>query len=233
MRLSEPLPRQIDRLLVWAGLGIGEVILSGHSFTRDGEIYQALALERTGSHLTVDVSAARARIESLPWVAKAHITRILPDKLKIEIEERRAAAVWEHKGRAMLVDRSGRVLASLEGEGRLALPRIAGEGAPATVGALLKAIEPFEEITARLEVARRVGERRWTLELAGGTRILLPAEREGEALLRLERHDARAGAAGRLTGMAGQVVDLRQDGVITLSGGAALATAAGRPGSGQ
>ena len=227
-RAVEPLPQQFDRALVAAGLGINEVMVSGHRFTTDSEIYGALGLEHAGSLLRFDVKGARQRIEALPWVRTADVARILPDILTIRIEERRPTAIWEHGERVMLVDQAGRVLANLAG-GRpsaLALTRIAGAGAPRALARLLAALEPHTAILSRLELARRVGERRWTLEFAGGTSVHLPADREGEALLRLAALNERSG----LFDAGAQVIDLRQDGVIAVRVTPATPPAARAPG---
>ena len=181
-----------------------------------------------GSLLRFDVNAARRSDEGLSWVCTADIVRILPDKLRIHIEERHPSAIWEHDGRSVLVDPAGRVLASLapEGTSTLGLTRISGAGAPRALARLVAALEPHTEILSRLEHARRVGERRWTLDLAGGLSVLLPADREGEALLRLARqHEANA-----LLDLGAQVIDLRSDGVIAIRPNSVTAPAARAPG---
>jgi len=219
LRLAEPFPAGVDHILTALGLSIGEVEILGHRFTSDTDVYAALALEAAQSLVTFDVRAARQRIEALPWVLRADIKRVLPGRLRVVIEERQAVAIWMDGGRNRLVDRTGRVLADLSTAERIALPRITGAGAPGAVGALLAAIEPHPQLAVRLVAAHRVGERRWTLELAGGIRVLLPAERTGEALLRLERMQQLTGVLLREE----QTVDLRQDGLIALSGNRDLA----------
>ena len=226
VRIVEPLPQQIDRALVAAGLGVNEVMLSGHRYTTDADIYAALMLDTAGALLRYDVTDARRRIEALPWVRTAQVVRVLPDKLKIHIEERRPTAIWEHDRRTMLVDETGRVLANLAGDRQtaLALTRIAGAGAPRALARLQAAISPHAELTSRLELARRVGERRWTLDLGGGLTIHLPADREGEALLRLARHHEQT----RILDNGAQIIDLRQDGVIAVRANPVMSPAAAR-----
>ena len=42
----------------------------------------------------LDIDAVRAGVETLPWVASAHVRRIWPGRLSIEIEEHEPAARW-------------------------------------------------------------------------------------------------------------------------------------------
>lgn len=197
---------ELDRALVAAGFTIAEVRLAGHRHTGDREIFDALAPYSGGSLLALDVARAQAAIEALPWIERAAIERILPDKLALTVTERTPAAVWIDGGRSVLVDRTGRVLAPVQADlaEALALVRVTGGGAAAAVGELLQALAAAPRIAERVTLAERVGGRRWTLHLTGGLTVHLAADRVGPSLERLAGLLAR-GIAGGTTG----VVDLR------------------------
>ena len=57
---------ELDRLATLLGLGLTQVQLSGHRFTTDTAVFDALELERVRSLYSFDALAARARIEKLP-----------------------------------------------------------------------------------------------------------------------------------------------------------------------
>lgn len=213
VQLADPLPRQIDQLFASSGFSIQEVSVEGHRYTTDAEIYAALALDAASSILRYDVTAARERVESLAWIDTASVSRVLPDRLIVNVTERKPAAVWQQGGRTALIDKTGRVLAYLAGSNLPPLPRVAGLGAPAAIGPLLNALEPHSSLMSKVAIAHRVGDRRWTLELTNGQRIHLPTDREGEALLRL----AHLEATGRILEQSAQAIDLRQPGLIALS----------------
>ena len=83
-----------DEIRALAGLGIDQVTLTGHRFTLDRDIFDALDLANAGSLVTFDAGEARSRIEQLPWVSTAAISRVFPGSLDVRITERRPSALW-------------------------------------------------------------------------------------------------------------------------------------------
>jgi cell division protein FtsQ len=175
---------EIERLAELAGFGLQQVAVKGHRFTPDGDIFDAVGLTRARTLLTFDAGAARERLERLPWVERASIERIIPDRIEVTILERAAFAVWQAEGRTFLIDRSGRVLSAVAPDAMPELPRLAGEGAPSEASALIELLARHPGLRDRVRLAERIGGRRWTLHLAGGGAIELPASAEGEALAR-------------------------------------------------
>jgi cell division protein FtsQ len=209
-------------MLVTAGLGINEIAVSGHRHTLDQDIFRALGAG-SSSLLFFDVGAARQRVEALPWVESASLVRVLPDKLKVEVRERRPAAAWLDGDRVALVDATGRLLAYVATFVPPELPRITGPGAPEAAAELIAALARFPEISARVDVAHRIGLRRWDLELTGGTRVLMAAGPSLASLQRLVELDQET----QVLEQANQVVDLTMSRSIAISE-PAPADAAGR-----
>ena len=111
--------------------------LSGQRFTPDADVFEAIDLPNAGSLLTFDATATRARIEALPWVATATISRVFPGALDVAHHRAPAVALWLHDGREYLDRCPGRVLSALKPGTRVRLPRVAGEGADREAQALL------------------------------------------------------------------------------------------------
>ena len=181
-RQVRPFIDQADRLAELAGLGVERVFLNGHRMTADRDIFDALDLTASRSLLRFDGIAARGRIEQLPWIKSAAITRIFPDSISVEVIERKPFAVWHQSGRDLLIDVTGRVLGAAPPSTRAELPRVSGDGAATEAAALMALISSYPDVGSRLEEAVRVGARRWTLRLKGGPVIELPAGHEAEAL---------------------------------------------------
>lgn len=182
MRPTRPLIEEVDRLAELGGLGITHVFLSGHRMTLDSDIFDALALSDSRSLLRFDGASARTRIERLPWIRTAAISRIFPDTISIAVSEREPFAVWSTPGGDKLIDATGRVLGAAAAGSWQELPRVAGAGAPQRAARLLAELERHDGLSGRVERAVLVGQRRWTLQLDDGTEVRLPAARGGEAL---------------------------------------------------
>jgi cell division protein FtsQ len=182
LRAGGPGLTPLDRLLALAGFSLNQVSLTGQRFTSDDDIYEALDLAHARTVPLFDCRAAQRRIEQLPFIAAASVARVLPDRLEIEVRERTPAAVWQRGEASVLIDATGRVLAAVADNAAVDLPRVTGDGAAAATGELLLLLSHHPALRGELALAERVGERRWTLWLAGGGSILLPAADADAAL---------------------------------------------------
>jgi cell division protein FtsQ len=201
-RSSASIMDRIERLAEVAGFGLMQVAVSGQRYTSDSDIYDALDFARARTLLSFDSGAAQKRIEGLPWVAHASIDRVFPDRLDVRITERAPFAAWHIDGSELLIDSMGRVLGPMPANLTQPLPRIAGAGASTQAAALFAMLREFPVLAQQLAVAERVGRRRWTLRLATGLVIALPAEGEPAAL-------RRAAALMEAGFGAGEEIDLR------------------------
>lgn len=178
---------KLERLARLIGFGIDQVTLSGHRFSYDRDVFDALDLANVRTFAALDTATVKARIERLPWIDTAELTRVFPGRLEIRVTERKPFAVWSRADRHYLIDRTGRVLAAVNGETLPDLPRVAGEGAAADAASFLETIGRYPEVAGRLAEAERVSERRWRLKLDNKARIELPADDEVAALEDLTR----------------------------------------------
>jgi cell division protein FtsQ len=196
--LNSPAPAlaEIERLIELAGFGLTQVSVTGHRYTLDSDIFDAIGFENAHTMLAFDTRAAQDRIERLPWVERASIERVLPDRLEVRISERSPFAVWRRNGRTFLIDASGRVLAAVPPDAMPTLPRVAGDGAAAKAAGLYALLAEHPQLMARVDVAERVGQRRWVLRLVDGGSVQLPAYGEAEAIARwLRAAEARGPGA--------------------------------------
>jgi len=183
---------KLERAARFMGFGVDQVTLSGHHFSFDRDVFDALDLANVRTFSALDTASVKSRIERLPWIDTAEITRVYPGRLDIRVTERKPYALWLRADRNYLIDRTGRVLAAVGGESLPDLPRFSGEGAADGASALLEQLARYPEVKTRFREAERVSERRWRLKLANASVIELPADGEIGALEALARDPALA-----------------------------------------
>lgn len=169
-----------------AGLSVQDVVVSGRARANAEEILAALDLERGSPILSVDMSAARERIESIGWIASAEIARRLPDVIYVRVVERLPLAIWQHDGNSALIDREGKIIQRSGLDAFSEFPLIVGEGAPHKAAQLLDLLRAYPAVANETEAAVRVSNRRWNLRLHNGIDVRLPEKNIATALDRLE-----------------------------------------------
>lgn len=191
---------------------------------------QAVRQRLSGSFFSVDLDRLRAGIEQVPWVRRATIRKVWPNRLEIAIEEHRALAAW---GDGRLVNTFGELftanLAEADEDGPL--PQFIGP-----VGSELQVLERYEALrrwVAPLGLQPRAialsPRLAWSARLDDGTRLLLGRE-QGVALE--ERVDRWVEAHPRVAARVGEriaVVDLRYPNGFALRVVGAVRGGAGQP----
>jgi cell division protein FtsQ len=120
----------------------------------DARLRELMAIEPGTNILAVDLDAVATRITSDPWVARATVTRVLPDTLQVAVEEHEPVAVL-HSGTFYLVNEEGLPFKPLDPGERGELPIITGvpqselfiapERAQASVGRALETLAAYAQ----------------------------------------------------------------------------------------
>jgi cell division protein FtsQ len=189
-RAYDALADVIEHLAIAAGFGVNRVTVTGQVHATDAAITGALGAGPDTMMLNFDTTAAKARLEAVPWIRHAQVMRLLPSTLQVVIEERTPYAVWQSKGQTYVVDAEGVMLAPALRDAYADLPMVVGDGAATHAAQLFDQLVAFVDLEQQLVAAIRVGDRRWTLKLASGVEIMLPDDGIQEALAALTKLDA-------------------------------------------
>lgn len=165
-----------------AGFGISEVALTGqHEVSRD-EILSLAGITARSSLLFLDAADARARLLTNPWIAQATVLKLYPGRLRIEIVERKAFALWQKDARISLIADDGTILEPYVPAGFAALPLVVGLGAEHQAPGLLALVAHYPALARQIEASVLVAQRRWNLHLRNGVEVLLPENDPDRAL---------------------------------------------------
>jgi cell division protein FtsQ len=168
------------------------------------EIEAAARARIRGNFFAIDPSEVRAGLEALPWVRRASVRRVWPDRLAVTLEEHVAFARW---GERELLNSFGE---RFHGESDAALPVFLGPAGSEREMMLryarfAAAVAPLKAGVERLVLSPR---RAWQLRLDSGLQVMLgrDADRAEARLARfVEVYAATLGAGARQY----QYVDLR------------------------
>ena len=192
---------------------IGSVSVHGDTEHNNVVTLRANTLPKLkGNFFTTDLAQAREVFESAPWVRKALVQREFPNRLRVHLQEHRAAALWGAEGEARLVNTYGEVFDANPGDvDDNGLPRLVGpEGQSVLMLQMFSALAPEVQKLGRsmttLALSARGG---WRAELNSGAEIELGRGDVAEVSQRVQR---LAGTLQQVLGQYGrelESVDLR------------------------
>ncbi len=159
-----------------AGLVLTDLALTGHKRTAENDILAVLDVDSGMPLLSIDLGQLQAKVEALPWVKQADISRILPGGLSIQITERIPYALSQRDGRVVLIDRQGMEITDRGLSAFSDLMLVVGTVSPAELGLLQTQKAKAPQLADRVQSAIRVGNRRWDVIFDNGIRVKLPAD---------------------------------------------------------
>jgi cell division protein FtsQ len=144
-----------------------------------------------GNFFDLDLDAARAAFESVPWVRRAVVRRVWPNRLGVTLEEHDVAAMWNgDDGSERLVNRQGEVFEANVGDVEdERLPVLSGpQGSAARVLAMHRRLAPlFAQIDAEIESLSLSRRGSWRAELDTGAVVELGRGGDDEVAQRAGR----------------------------------------------
>lgn len=194
------------------GFRIAEIALSGRKQLSREAVIAAAGITSNNSLLFLDADAARAQLKSNPWIAEATVLKLYPDRLRIDVHEREAFALWQQDRKVSVIAADGVVLETEVTSRFLHLPFVVGRGAAERARDFLTLLDGFPDIRAQVRAAILVAERRWNLKLKNGIYIRLPEAGAEQALERLVALDWEKKLLSRDIA----TIDLRLDDRVTV-----------------
>ncbi|MCE1236822.1 MAG: cell division protein FtsQ/DivIB [Hyphomicrobiales bacterium] len=205
MALSGAWRTTLDALTAGMGFSVASIEIRGLSEADSTEISDRIDVTQTSSLLMVDADRARTRIAEIPWVADVEVKKLYPNRIVVDLTERKPFALWQDDGKVRVVDRNGAVMSEVLETRNAGLPLIVGQGANGRVEEAVALMNAQPSLRPRIRAAVLVAERRWNLITVDGVEVLLPEENPGAALQRV----ADLQASKKLLDRDLVVVDLR------------------------
>lgn len=159
-----------------AGLVLTDLTISGLERTAENDVLAVLDVDNGMPLLSIDLRHLQAKIEALPWIKQADVSRILPGELSIRVTERTPYALAQHDGRIALIDPAGVEITQRGLSAFTDLMLVVGEVKPAELELLEQQKAKAMPLSSRIRSAVRIGNRRWDVIFDNGIRVKLPAD---------------------------------------------------------
>ena len=143
-----------------------------------------------GNFFTVNLAAVRQAFEDVPWVRTAVVRREFPNRLRVQLQEHQAVALWGADSELRLLNKFGEVFEANVGDVEQdGLPRLAGPDQQSSqVLAMYLAVKPlFEPLELPVQRLALTAGGNWQLELETGALIELGRGTPQEVAARTQR----------------------------------------------
>ena len=156
------------------GFAAERISIVGRNKTSKAKIEAAMDANLGESIWAFSLDDVRHNLEQLSSVRTAHVQRLMPDTIHVEIEERAPAAVWQFEGQLSVIDVDGKVLSDESPAEYRNLLVVVGEDAPEHLEELFQLLTKERNLAERVVAAVRVGARRWNLQMERDIVVQLP-----------------------------------------------------------
>ena len=174
-----------DRLMS-AGFVVERIDVMGEGRLREDDVRRALGIYQGQYFFEPDLKGAKARVESLSWVDHALVRRLWPDRVVVQIIERKPYALWQNEGLIKLIDADGTVISDADPTQFAGLDLIVGQGAAEAAPAFQAELAALPALDSRVDAMIYVNAARWDLLLDNRqTRVQLPENGRQAALSKL------------------------------------------------
>lgn len=197
---------KIERLMS-AGFVVEQIDVMGEGRLNERDIRLAAQIQPGSYFFGVDLDAARDRTESLPWVDRAVVRRLWPNRIVVQVVETTPYALWQNEGKLHLLADTGDLIVPVDATVSIpsALKTYIGESAPDEARAIEATLEPYSDIWSRVESLVQFPSGRWDLHMRNESVVRLPVENIEAAVQRLAKLDRETFILSREVG----TIDLR------------------------
>lgn len=156
------------------GFGVRAITITGGRELGVKEILAAGGVSPRSSLLFLDADKVRQKLMKLPLVKDASVDKLFPNRLVIDITERKPFALWQKDGKVSVVAADGTPIDRMRDQRFVDLPFVVGENANLHVAQFMRLLSAAGDLRPKIRAGVYVGGRRWNLNLTNGMEVDLP-----------------------------------------------------------
>ena len=139
--------------------------------------------------LLLDKQILQNEIEQVPWVKRANIKKVFPNKIQVQVIENDPYAIFLNEGVPFLIDLDGTIITQISDQSiDTSMIQILGEKANENLESLIKSINiHFPELLNDIKSLEYIELRRWNMKLRRDLKIKFPDEKIDQSIINLKR----------------------------------------------
>ena len=139
--------------------------------------------------LLLDKQILKNEIEKVPWVKRANIKKIFPNKIQVQVIENDPYAIFLNEGVPFLIDLDGTIITQIPDQSiDTSMIQILGEKANENLESFIKSINiHFPELINDIKSLEYIELRRWNVKLKRDLKIKFPDEKIDQSIINLKR----------------------------------------------
>lgn len=173
----------VDGVARTVGLSVDSVSVVGVEGELAETVRLAAMVEPGENMFRADPHVIKRRVEATKRVVNVSVYRLWPDQIQIYAYPAEPVALWSNGEQWAVVDSLGREMTGLAPERYINLPKLNGEGGRLAAPELARILARAPDVRSRLQLATRIGDRRWNLVMQNGAVVRLPADAQLEAAI--------------------------------------------------
>lgn len=174
--IDERIQTGFDRIAGAAGFTVTDISVYGLGPRAKADVLNAIGLKTGENMFRADPYLIKARIDDLDSISQVSVRRQWPNEVWVLADPRTPLALWQHEGRWRVVDQFGVAFESEDPQAHAELPRVVGAQGDRAAPGLIEILRDYPEFAEKVDMAMRVGGRRWDLRLHSGLEIAMPED---------------------------------------------------------
>lgn len=201
--------------LMAMGFTVERIDVMGEGRLNEADVRAAIGIYQGDYFFGADLKRAQERTESLPWVDRAVVRRLWPNRIVVQLVETTPYALSQQDGLLFLISQDGRQIAPLSEEtSRLpdGLRVFTGEEAAENAQNISIKLETIPALWSRTRSLTRHASGRWDVRLVNGTILRLPLGEEVRAFRQYQALQAQTDLERQYA-----IIDMRLSDRLTLT----------------
>lgn len=169
-------------LAKFAGFSVENIHMSGLKYTSKLDVLKVLNINYGDNIFAVDTESLLLSLKKIGWIEHITIQKKFPNTIDIIIQEYRPYALWQHKGKVVVITETGVIIPKADPKHFTDLMLVVGEKANLQCKALFSILMDYPGFKDMITSAQFMYGRRWRLYFSSNVLVDLPEDNIGDTI---------------------------------------------------